>query len=43
MQLQGNTEDSVTFQPVFRAKDAKPNHSYWPPITLRQAEDECLC
>ena len=37
------TEDSVTFSPVFGAKNAKPNHLYGPTITLRQAEDECLC
>ena len=36
-------EDSVTFQPVFWVKSARPNHSYGPTITLRWAEDECLC
>ena len=37
------TEDSVIFQPVFGAKNARPKHLYRPTITLRQAEDECLC
>ena len=36
-------EDSVTFQPVFQAKNARANHPYGPTITLRWAEDECLC
>ena len=36
-------EDSVTFQPVFGAKDARPNHPYALTITKRQAEDKCLC
>ena len=35
-------EDSVTFQLVFGAKNARSNHPYDPTITLRQAEDECL-
>ena len=35
-------EDSVTFQPVFGARNARPNHPYGPTITLRWAEDECL-
>ena len=29
------TEDSITFQPVFGAKNAWPNHPYGPAITLR--------
>ena len=37
------TEDSVTFQLVFGAKNARPNHWYGSTIILRQAEDECLC
>ena len=37
------SEDSVTFQPVFGAKNARPTHPYGPTIMLRQAEDECLC
>ena len=37
------TEDSVTFQLVFGAKNARPKHLYWPTITVRWAEDECLC
>ena len=36
-------DDSVTFQPVFGAKNARPNHPSGPTITLRQAEDDCLC
>ena len=37
------TEDSVTLQLVFGAKNARPNHPYMPTITMRQAEDEFLC
>ena len=37
------TKDSVTFQPVFGDKIARPNQPYGLTITLRQAEDECLC
>ena len=37
------SEDSVTFQPVFGAKNARQNFPYGPAITLRQTEDECLC
>ena len=37
------SEDSVTFQPMFGAKNPRPNHSYCPTITLRWPEDECLC
>ena len=33
-------EDSVTFQLVFGAKNARPNHPYGPAITLRCPEDE---
>ena len=34
------TEDSVTFQPVFGAMNTRPNHSYGPNMTLRQAQDK---
>ena len=34
------TEDSFTFRPVFGAKNA---HIYGPIVSLRQAEDACLC
>ena len=37
------TEDSVTFQPVFGVKNARPNNPYGPNITLRLEEAECLC
>ena len=37
------SEDSVTFQLVFGAKNVRPNHPYGPIIRLRWAEDECLC
>ena len=36
-------EDLVTFQLVFGAKNARPNHPYGTATTLRQAGDECLC
>ena len=36
------TEDSVTFQLVFGAKNARQNHPYGPTLTLRQEGDECL-
>ena len=41
--MQRISKDSVTFQPVFGAKNARPNYPYCPTITLRQAEDERLC
>ena len=37
------SEDSDTFQPVFWAKNGRPNHPYDPIITLRWVQDECLC
>ena len=37
------TKDSVTFQPVFEAKSARPNHPSRPTITLRSAQDEYIC
>ena len=36
-------KDSVTFKPVFGAKNARPSCPYCPTITLKWAEDECLC
>ena len=35
--------DSVTFKPMFVAKNAEPNHLYGPMITLRWSQDESLC
>ena len=36
-------EDSITFQPLFGAKNASPNHPYSPMITMRWEVDGCLC
>ena len=37
------TADSVTFQPMFWAKNALLYHPYGPTVTLRRSKDECLC
>ena len=36
------TADSVTFQPIFEAKNANPYDQYGSMITLRWSEDTCL-